>query len=313
MSFQLQWNFAKNRTAQTDLHLTFHQIPGIGNLKIGRFQEPFTLEELTSNTNFTFMERALPNVFAPSYNTGVELYNTALEDRVSWQLALTWDTNSAGDSIRPGRAVTGRITGRPIHSEDGRRLLHLGAAYSLRSPNDTIRLRARPESNMAPFLLDTGEFYADDIRLLGLEVAGVYGPFAAQAEYMRSDITTRLAGSRQFDGWYAEASYFLTGEHRPYSTAFGTFGPVTPRRAFNLWDTGESRGLGAWQIAARYSELDLNDGPIRGGQMQNWTVGVNWYLNAITRISMNYVRADVNHDLYWGKFDTLQLRVQVRF
>ena len=314
MSFQLQWNFAKNRTAQIDTFVAFHEIPAIGNLRIGRFREPFTLEEQTALGNVTFHEAALPSVFSPGYQTGMEVYNTAFDDRMTWQLALTYTTDSAGDGGGDGsRNVTGRVTGLPYYADDGRRLLHLGAAYSYRNLKDTLRYRKRPESNRAPFFLDTGEFYARDNRLLGLEAAGVWGPFSFQSEYIRSDVNTRLAGSRSFDGWYVETAYFLTGEHLPYNRSRGFFGGVKPRRNFNQWDNQSPRGWGAWQVAARYSTLDLDDGPIRGGSQENWTLGVNWFVNPLTRISLNYIRADVDHSLYWGDMDILQMRVQLRF
>jgi len=314
MSFQLMWNFSKNRTDQIDTFVAFHEIPYIGNLRLGRFREPFTFEEQTALGNVTFQEAALPSVFSPGYQTGAEIYNSVLDDRMSWQLALTYDTNSAGDGgSNRGRNVTGRVTGLPLYEDGGRRLVHLGAAFSLRNPGDSIRYRKRPESNRAPFFLDTGEILADDIRLLGLEAAAVWGPFSAQGEYIRSEVKTRLRGTPSFDGWYVEAAYFLTGEHMPYNRARGLWGGVKPLRNFNQWDNQSPRGWGAWQVAARYSTLDLNDGPVRGGSQENWTLGVNWFLNPITRISLNYIRATVDHDLYWGDADILQMRVQIRF
>lgn len=314
MSFYIQWNFAKNRTAQLETFLAFHEIPVVGNMRIGRFREPFSFQDLTALANITFHEDALPKVFTPSYQTGIEFYDTLLDDRMSWQLAMTYTTDSAGDGGGDGsRNVTGRVTGLPIFEDGGRRLVHLGAAYSYRNTKDTVRYRQRPESNLAPFYLDTGPFFAENTRLLGLEAAAVWGPWSLQSEYIRSDVRTRLAGSRSFDGWYAESAFFLTGEHMPYNRARGIFGGVKPQRNFNQWDNESPKGWGAWQVAARYSTVDLNDGPIRGGTQENWSLGLNWFLNPVTRISLNYIRSSVDHDLYWGDADALQMRVQVRF
>jgi len=68
--------------------------------------------------------------------------------------------------------------------------------------------------------------------------------------------------------------------------------------------------LGAWEIAARYSELDLNDGSITGGKLSNITAGLNWYLNPNTRLMWNYIHADKD-DV--GEADMLLMRLQVDF
>jgi len=52
-------------------------------------------------------------------------------------------------------------------------------------------------------------------------------------------------------------------------------------------------GWGAWELAARISYVDLNDGAIRGGKEANFTAGLNWYLKSKNRIMFNYIRANV--------------------
>src|SRR5690606_16204002 len=111
-----------------------------------------------------------------------------------------------------------------------------------------------------------------------------------------------------FDGYYAQLGYFLTGETRPYRNASGIFDRVKPRRNFG-WK--EDSGWGAWEVTARYSEIDLNDGGIRGGEQADFTLGLNWYLNPNTRIVWNYIHGDVDHDLYDGSFDSFLMRFQV--
>ena len=245
------------------------------------------------------------------------LTNTHWNDRVTWAAGLfRHNTDSFGTSLDDdsGWNATARITALPYYEDDGRRLLHVGLGYSHQNPDRTFRYRARPESGAAVRYLDTRhplsgrDFRADQVDLWAAELAGQYGPFSFQSEYLRSDVDTVDAGHRSFDGYYLQAGYMLTGEHRSYSLKDGVFGGVKPRRPFSL-----DGGLGAWELALRLSELDLDDGPVYGGQERNWTIGLNWYLNPVARVMLNYVRADINHALYGGDIDIFQSRFQFQF
>ena len=87
-------------------------------------------------------------------------------------------------------------------------------------------------------------------------------------------------------GGYATVGYFLTGEHRPYDRKAGAIDRVIPKA--NLTQCG---GFGAWEIAARWSYIDLTDNLIRGGTMQNMTAGVNWYTNSYCKFVFNYIHS----------------------
>jgi len=93
----------------------------------------------------------------------------------------------------------------------------------------------------------------------------------------------------QFWGFYLFGSYFLTGEHRNYGTRAGTFFPLQPKHNFHP----RKGRWGAWELAVRFSYVDLNDKDIRGGKEANFTAGLNWYLTRKTRFMLNYIRAIV--------------------
>lgn len=90
----------------------------------------------------------------------------------------------------------------------------------------------------------------------------------------------RVGLDLDFSGYYIEASYFITGEHRRYKG--GAFSRVKPKHNFT---PGKSVGPGAWQVAFRYSNIDLNDFDegILGGQEDNLTIGLNWHINPNVR------------------------------
>jgi phosphate-selective porin OprO/OprP len=197
----------------------------------------------------------------------------------------------------------------------------------------TFQLRARPElrdddpasspsggqalpnadSNR---MIDTGSIVAQQQWLTGLEALWVFGPLSVQAEYGLNWIEDAIgfapSGSTLnpaliaptnyvFHGGYVQVAYTLTGESRSYDKRlgrldtyyFGRQGPFT-----NAWFVrGEDGhlhwGLGAWEIAGRYSYTNLNDGSglsrIEGGTMDGWTVGLNWYLSDNVKFMFDYV------------------------
>lgn len=299
------------------------------DLRAGHFREPFSMEELIGVPYRTFNERSLANVFVPGYNAGLQVSDALLGDvkqeRLTWALGLFKETDnwpSANDSDEDqGYQVTARVTGLPVYADEGRKLLHLGLAYSHRNP-DGARLNygARSDSRLALFRyadvdnLPKGfrlqDAVADDADLLGLELAGVLGPVWLQSEYIHSAVDTTFGGNVEFDGWYAQAGWFITGENRPYRNDRGLFQRVAPKHNFG-WKAGS--GWGAWEVAARCSSADLQDGPIRGGRHDNASLALNWYLNPNARISWNYTHNNVDHDLYDGSFDIFQTRFQFEF
>ena len=303
LRFQAQYDFADGDADFRDVYMELANLPVAGNLRFGQFKEPFGLEELMSSNNITFIERAQPtSVFAPSRKTGVMLHNAFLDNRITGAVGVFRDTNDYGNRARDGKYnVAARVTGLPWYEDGGKQLVHLGIAYLYRNLDGEFRVNVRPEAQLTPRFLDTGLILADNEHRLGLEAAALYGPFSIQGEYMMSRVDTEFLGNRTIDGWYVAGSWVMTGESRSYSTSSGTFGTVKPKNNFKL--TGENQGFGAWELALRYSELDLNDGGrngIRGGAEDTLTLGLNWYLNPNARIMFNYMHTSVDRDFYYS-------------
>ena len=144
--------------------------------------------------------------------------------------------------------------------------------------------RSRPESHLAPYVIDTGDIAADGALVLGAEAAWVNGPFSVQGEYLHSSVRENDGQVPSFNGCYGAVSWFLTGESRPYDRTEGRFGRVIPRRNF---DFGHG-GWGAWEIAARYSYVDLDTADIHGGRLSMLMAGVNWYLHSHVKWRFDY-------------------------
>jgi phosphate-selective porin OprO/OprP len=282
------------------------------DLTIGKFKEPFSLEELSSSNDMTFMERAGVNVFTPGRTIGVGA--DAHGDH--WTAAAgvfgSEEDLDHEEEIDESWAVTGRGTWAPFVEEG--RVLHLGASASHRDFNSgaTLDFGEDLEEGITDVdFLDTGTLdEVDRLVRVGAELATVYGPFSFQAEYIRA-MVDRGAGlsDADFDGWYAYASWVITGESRPYRKSKGVMGSVQPRRRL---DEG---GPGAWEVAVRFSRLDLTDGDVDGGARETLTLGLNWYVNPNVRFMANYMRV---LDLEGGPLDgddpdAFLLRAQLAF
>jgi phosphate-selective porin OprO/OprP len=142
--------------------------------------------------------------------------------------------------------------------------------------------------------VDTGNIPARHFQLLDSEVAWVNGPFSIQSEYALAAVDQIGNPNVTFDAFMLQASYFLTGESRPYNRYMGIFDRIVPFGNFfrvRTQDQGIQMGPGAWEVAARYSWINLTQKNVLGNDLQDFTFGLNWYLNPYLRAKFNYVRA----------------------
>jgi len=321
LAYKVNFEFADGDASFKEIYMDLRDVPVVGDLRVGRIQEPFGLDQLTSNKYSTFMERSLLTAFAPSFNSGLMVTRTAGDDVLGLQAGVFRATDSVGDAKgSDGRySVTARLTGLPYRHIERRVLVHAGVAASYRNPDGgVVRYRERPEIHMSPVrFVDTDSVPAERAMLLGVELAAVVGPFSIQSEYAAATATSpdsvsasRAGDDPTFEGLSVQVSYFLTGESRPYKN--GVFSRVSPRAPFL-----EEGGPGAWELAVRYSRLDLNDdgAGVAGGLLNDVTVGLNWYLHARVRVMLNYVAATVSdgEGEEIGSATALAARVQFDF
>jgi len=315
VEFKWEYDFTDRKgeaTAIKDMYLGMRKVPVVGNIRIGRFYEPLGLETQNSERYLTFMERGLSARLTPSRSTGIMFHGPIMGEMVNYQVGAFKPSGDDGANKGGSFKYTGRLFASPWYEEQGRHVLHLGVSGSHRDLDKDydkaqVEYKARPESNMAPDLVSTGKINGvDEVTLTAAEAALVHGPFSLQGEYVRSSLDRAAGSGLSFSAWYLYASYFLTGENRAYSRSTGTFGRIKPRDNFRSKDGG----LGAWEVAARYSAIDLDDKDVRGGRLSDVTVGINWYLNPNTRVMANYVHAD-RKDV--GNAHIGQLRLQFDF
>jgi phosphate-selective porin OprO/OprP len=318
VDYFLQMDFGFfGRPTFTDVWADFKTDSALGTFRVGQWKQPFSLESVGSFRYTTFMERSSSfQAFVPFRRIGVGFYNHSLDENWTWAASYFrtgQDQYGSSLSTDRGNGGAGRLTHLLWYCEGGTEYLHLGTAYYLNAPpNSRARFRSTPEiyvgefdlpaggligtsgqtvpsvANGTPFVVDTGTLIETElIQTLGQELLWVQGPLSVQAEGYGAFVNSDSAGHGFLNGSYAQVGYFLTGEHRPYDRKAGAVDRVIP---FSSWSRN-STGWGAWEIAARWSYLDITDGGIQGGELQDLTTGLNWYVNPYCKCVFNYIHS----------------------
>lgn len=271
-------------------------------IRAGHFKEFYGIDHLTSDNYVTFMERASSSVYWPDEAMGVGLIYG--DEKLYGIQAGIYSPGVASGGA--GGTTDWSVTGRGyVAPQIGSGVVHVGLNGSYRGyeTSATTKFEQRPETHLAEKVLRTGNIAnpSSETRF-GPEIAAVFGPVSAQAQYDWSQID-RDGGlpSVSTEGGYVEASWFVTGESRNYDVKSGTF--------------GRPKATNAIQLAARYSRLKLEDAALtdaRRGTMDNITLGANYFFNPNVRLMLNWVRADTDYTVSTDEtYNIVQSRLQL--
>ena len=252
-------------------------VDGIGRVTIGKLPEPYSIEKLMSIHDLPQLERIL-DAFVPQRNIGMLIDGLTLHDRMTWH--VSWANNGLGDNLHwspTGQTVTTRLTALPW-VRDTTAYVHAAVAWRYDGAvNDSIKYDARPESKVADNFVDTGEMPASHATESNAEFAASTGPLLAVSEYTLARVSSRALDVPQFSGYYTNVSYVVTGERRGYDRVAALPGKVTPKRR-----------MGAVELFARFSHVNLDDNVVHGGVQQVGTFGVDWWRTAQWRVGAAY-------------------------
>jgi len=274
-------------------------------LSIGKQKEPISMERLSSMVHLPMQERtAVADAMMASRNVGIVLSGTGFDRRTTWAGGVfnPWlDTGtSMGDT---STQLIGRGTVIPLESVNENSLFHLGAGVRYSNAKSGIQYATEPEFNQAPLFVDTGLLAAESTMLYDLEAAWRWGPLLLNGEFVMNQVEDATAGDPVFSGYYLMANYILTGEMRPYNKRSGLFLPVPIAKSVN------DGGWGAWELSARYSNLDLNEGTVTGGDMDVYSLGLNWWLSTSASVGINYRHIVLEDADGTGHSDGLMTRI----
>jgi phosphate-selective porin OprO/OprP len=257
-------------------------------LTLGQQSEPFSLEDMTSARRILFSERALPNALLAGRNVGAVVRSFGNWGTVSGGVFLTDLESVKSEAANGGYGASGRAT--TLVSMSDKRVAHIGGSLALRvNRGKEFIVRADPEFSLNEVnYADTGTIHAVDRDIkIGIEALIIEGPYTLQAEYIGRQLNRSQVGFSNLwlHGAYLAASWFATGETRPYLTGIGNYGAVDPNNDF-----------GAIELVARVSGLDLTDGDVRGGRQANASLGVNWYIGPHFRLMGNFIAVRTDAD-----------------
>lgn len=307
--------------------------------RAGVFPDPANLDDGVASADLPFLERAQPSdmsrnlVGADGRDAASLLY---LGHRFFGALSLSGGKVGDGPVFQEQLAAVGRLSALVLSSDDASFLVSASGTDLFQPPATTVgptslrtlTLAEAPELTVdsnGTKLISTGAIDADKYYQWSLEAAGNWRSLYAQGGYYGYQVDPQLAGipDYSFSGWYGEATWTLTGEVKAYNPLLGAFSAPQPAVPFSL----ENGTWGAWELAARYSDLDLNDragvatlptptGGIRGGEQKILTLGVNWYPNSNFRFLLDYQHVDVSRLDPLGanvgqKFQTVALRLEI--
>jgi len=287
--------------------------------RIGAYTPPEGLEDQTSSGELFFPERAAAvdvarNLAGAPSREAASIY--AQGD--SYLVSLSYTGKKSGDGTTTGAAVgtfdaqqslIGRAAYLAVATPEAKWLVegHISDVLKLADPTPStapvatvIRFSNGPEVAVdASKTVDTGNIDAKGVREFGFETAGTYDRLYGQGGWFRYEIDRRTAlPNPHFSGWYAFLAYSLTGEQHPYDPTTASFRNLRPTNPL-----GTPGGWGAWEVTARYSDIDLNflpsltsaNGGVAGGKQDVLSLGVNWYPNTVIKFQLNYDNLKVNH------------------
>ena len=320
MYYKVEFGYVPSKFNMTDFYVAVPNLPYVGTVKFGYFQPSMGLQTLTSSWDIGLMEPAAPlQAIVPGDSPGMSLGWPWGGGAGTWSLGgygSSGSTAEYGSSIKNLATLIGRITWLPVDDRgpDGAappRLVHLGLSGNLQLSSDgRLRFRARPESYIAPYVIDTATLSTDRASTLALEAAWVDGPLSLQGELLQTAVEPNGGGRLFFGGGYLQLTWSATGESRPYDRETGTFGRLRPQRDFGF---GANEGWGALELALRASYTDLSDGGVQGGRLSLLMGGVSWYLSPQLKWVFNLGSGKVYGGAMPGRMLIAQMRVGVDF
>ena len=321
-------------------YVTYKGILDPFTFKIGAFPPPANLGDATASDDLLLNERPSPAQLSRSLDgddgrDGVGFQGNG--DIWFFSSYLTTDTFGKGQ-IAGQEAYVGRLAIAPVQDPDTNFNVHLGGnigyVFHPEGVNPSFCTTTAPACYLVSFSdrpelrewnvnwVSSGSINAHSAYSAGIEGAVSWGPLMLEGENFWYSISRRDASAGQtnpnFSGWYVEGSWVFTGEPRTYSMGSASFTRPIPAADFDP----AAGAWGAWELAARYSDTDLDYNAnslvtadqVRGGDQKIFSAGLNFYPTYNVKFMFDWQNVDISRP-WSGAFDTkynaLSMRAQV--
>lgn len=307
------------------------------NFRFGHFLSPFLYEYWAFSPAWEPVITNSPLFqLAGKRQTGAMFWGNVLEKTMQYQVGVFNGPDGFYFDLDSHLDYIGGVTFTPFKNEGpDSALSSLGIGISAQtgyqnySLYDPRFLTSAPHGNGEPttqaaYIGSTGIpflVYNPDVRANGMRTKMAphlfyFNTFSFQAEYVWWNRTlsdaNNLGVNEVLHGYQVTAAYLLTGETRSGDGLLG-WQVVTPNDPFI--PTSGRYGTGAWELAAQWSQLFVSNNVVAAGlvnplinatRLNQLMVGVNWWPNKYTRISLDYMwdQTDKPVDLGNGNFQS---------
>ena len=278
-----------------------------GHIFIGRTKEGYSMVKVMNGHSPWTGERQMALDVIPILADGIKWFGSLPKSKIFWNLGYFNDAVSKGQGFSTfSWQYVARVGWLPFYDKEKSKVLHIAANLRYGKPLDgKIALKSRPESNPAPFIINTGTFSAEHSTHIGGEVYYSTGRMLLGSEVMVHKFNASAADDHSFFGGDVVATYLLTKTKRPYTTTGSIFGFIPVRKSVF------KGGWGEWEAVLRYSTLDLNDGAIKGGKFWRITPMINWYMSKVVRTEFMYGYGVLDRYNLKGGLQIFQVRLQL--
>ncbi len=255
-----------------------------------------------SSGDTLFLEGGLPNIaFGPPRQIGItEEANTHYWNTWFGVFGQT-PKNSNSNVAQTGNSAFAAAFDQsytPINSKGKILNFQAGVSYNKYKDNnstaDEVSFGASPDTNAyGSGFVATPKLSVKSSLAYAAAFDVQYGRLAGHGEIYLTDTensANHVYGGNtiapSFTGYEAEADYFLTDDYKPWDDTCSCFVKVQVKHPIT------DGGIGAWQVAARIDQVNLNDHKfnVQGGNETNLTLALNWYPTTYTRVMLNYIR-----------------------